>query len=229
LTAVLAALAFVGPGTLDLEGVITFRPEPLLAAAALQMGMGLWRRSSWRCLVGAGGLAALVALTLPVGAEVEPFRGLIGFHLGLLAMLVVGAVFDDDFARFIRALAVAGTLMACLAVLIVQFEHPATLLPWPAEIYPLIMAVVLAGYGLFLSYPPALGSAALVVAGWLIAVLWRGYFALRQIIVGLDYLALSLALFAVALVISLGKAGVWGRWSEDTSAQVPASPEGPNR
>src|SRR5262249_45422013 len=143
------------------------------------------------------------------------------------AMLVVGAMFDDDFARFIRGLAVAVALLACLAVLIVQFEHPTTLLPWPAEIYPLVMAVVFAGYGLFLSYPPALGSAALVLAGWFTALVWRGYFALRQVIVGLDYLALSLVLFAVAVVISLGKAGVWARWQAGGRPRVPPSAEGP--
>jgi hypothetical protein len=50
-----------------------------------------------------------------------------------------------------------------------------------------------------------------VLGCWLTAAGWRGYRALRQIIVGLDYLALSLTLFAVAVLISLGKAGVLWR------------------
>jgi hypothetical protein len=227
LTAVLAALAVVGPDTLDLDGLTALRPEPLLAAAALQMGLGLWRRSSWRCLVGASALAAIGAFALPVGTEVEPFRGLIGFHLGLLAMLIVGTVFDDDFARFIRGLAVVVAVMACLAVVMVQFEHPASLMPWQAEVYPLLMAVVLVGYGIFLGYPLALGGAALSLAGWLLAVLWRGYFALRQVVIGLDYLALSLLLFAVALLISAWKAGLWPRWQQGDRGRVPPSTERP--
>jgi hypothetical protein len=227
LTAVLAALAVVGPDTLDLDGLTPLRPAPLLAAAALQMGLGLWRRSSWRCLVGASALAAIGAITLPAGTAMEPFRGLIGFHLGLLAMLIVGAAFDDDFARFIRGLAVVVGVMACLAVLIVQFEHPVSLLPWQVEVYPLLMAVVLVGYGLFLPYPVAIGGAALIMAGWLLAVLWRGYFALRQVVAGLDYLALSLILFGVALLISAWKAGVWPRWRQGSRGRVPPSTEGP--
>jgi hypothetical protein len=227
LTAVLAALAVVGPDTLDLDGLTQLRPVPLLAAAALQMALGLWRRSSWRCLVGASALAAIGAITLPVGTEMEPFRGLIGFHLGLPAMLIVGAAFDDDFARFLRGLAVVVGVMACMAVLIVQFEHPVSLLPWQVEVYPLLMAVVLLGYGVFLAYPVALGGAALILAGWLLAVLWRGYFALRQVVAGLDYLALSLVLFAVALLISAWKAGVRPRWQQGSGGRVPPSTEGP--
>lgn len=41
---------------------------------------------------------------------------------------------------------------------------------------------------------------------------WYGYFALRQVVAGLDHLALSLLLFALAVLISLGKSGLLARW-----------------
>ncbi len=41
---------------------------------------------------------------------------------------------------------------------------------------------------------------------------WRGYCWLRQFVAGLDHLAVSLALFALAILISLGKAGILSRW-----------------
>ena len=44
----LAALAVVGPGTLDLGGLVSPRPMPILAVAALQLGLGLRRHESWR-------------------------------------------------------------------------------------------------------------------------------------------------------------------------------------
>ena len=64
LTAALAALAVVGPGTLDLGGLVAPRPLPILAVAALQLGLGLRRRDAWRCLVG--------ACCLAVGAMIGP-------------------------------------------------------------------------------------------------------------------------------------------------------------
>jgi len=101
LTAALVALAVVGPDTLDRHEFVAPQPLPLLAAAALQLELGLRRRHSWRGL--------------------------------------------------------------------------------PAA---------------------ALG----IVAGW------RGYCRLRQVVVGLDHIALSLLLFALALLISLGKSGMLARW-----------------
>jgi hypothetical protein len=41
---------------------------------------------------------------------------------------------------------------------------------------------------------------------------WRGYRVLREEVAGLDYLALSLVLLPVAVLVSLGRAGVLRRW-----------------
>ena len=49
----------------------------------------------------------------------------------------------------------------------------------------------------------ALGAS--VVLGWCSVMLGRGYRELRQEVVGLDYLAVSLILLPVAVLISLGK------------------------
>jgi hypothetical protein len=105
LTAVLAALAFVRPGTLTAADLTSPRPEPLAAAALLQVALGLWRRDGWR--LASGGAAP---------------------------------------------------------------------------------------------------------AGWLGVAGWRGYRGLREEVAGLDYLALSLVFLPVAVLISLGQAGVLRRW-----------------
>ncbi|MGE3807788.1 MAG: hypothetical protein AB7K24_24255, partial [Gemmataceae bacterium] len=56
---------------------------------------------------------------------------------------------------------------------------------------------------------------------------WRGYLALRTIVVGLDYLVASLALFLVAAFISLLKSGYLSRWivigRSESSEAPPAS------
>lgn len=107
LTLALVALAYIGPETQSLETVAPVGVSPLLAAAILQIALGIWRRDGWR-------------------------------------ILAVG-------------------IASC---------------PWA---------------GLFVA---------------------RGYVALRAKIAGLDYLVLSLALFPIAVLVSLAKAGVLGRWIE---------------
>ena len=53
----------------------------------------------------------------------------------------------------------------------------------------------------------------LIVACWLGRAVWSGYFAARQLVAGFDQIALSMALFTLALLISLGKSGLLGRWA----------------
>jgi hypothetical protein len=42
----------------------------------------------------------------------------------------------------------------------------------------------------------------------------RGFWGLRQVVTGLDHIAVSLLLLALAVLISLGKAGALTRWVE---------------
>jgi hypothetical protein len=51
-----------------------------------------------------------------------------------------------------------------------------------------------------------------VPVGWVGLVSWRGYRELRSEVAGLDYLVVSLLLLPIAVLISLGKAGVLDRW-----------------
>jgi hypothetical protein len=61
------------------------------------------------------------------------------------------------------------------------------------------------------SHRPSLMIATLVSMCWLFVTGVRGYRYLRQFIAGLDYLALSLGLFVVALLSSLTKSGILRR------------------
>jgi peptidoglycan/LPS O-acetylase OafA/YrhL len=47
---------------------------------------------------------------------------------------------------------------------------------------------------------------------WTLATGWQIYRVCRQLVVGLDFLVVSLAVFALALGVSLAKAGVLARW-----------------
>jgi hypothetical protein len=52
---------------------------------------------------------------------------------------------------------------------------------------------------------------------------WRGYRALREEVAGLDYLVVSLVLLPVAVLVSIGKAGVLARWVEVWKGRAPTA------
>jgi hypothetical protein len=213
LAVALAALAVVGPDTLNRGGVGPPRPVPLLALAALQLVLGIERRDAWRCLIGGTCLAVAAALALPGEAGAWPVRELIAFHLALAAVLAVGAAFDDARGRLLCVAGASLVLLAGLTALLgPPLDHSAGLPVWAIGSYPPVMALFLVGYGLRLGHRFSLATAGLVLACWLTAVGWQVYPSLRQVVTGLDHLALSLALFAVAILISLGKSGVLARW-----------------
>lgn len=223
LTAALVAFAFVGPATLSLGELVAPQPALLLAAGVLQLGLGLGKRSSWRCLVGGAGLGTAIALILPVQPDAAQLRGLIALHLALTGVLIVGAAFDDLLARFLRHGGAVLVLLACAIVMFKQFDPPANLPHWETQAYPLLMAALLVGYGLLLRHRPSLATASLILLCWLGTAGWRAYLFLRQVVTGLDYIVLSLALFGLAIVISLAKSGLLSRWVGMREERVPHS------
>lgn len=208
LTAALVGLAVVRPSTLNLGGISAPQAGPIVAAAALQLGLGLWRRVSWRCLIGTVGLVVAVAVTLPDNS----LRGMIVLHLGLAVLLLIGALFDDVVSRLLRAASALIILAVCVAVIFGQVNLPSMIPSWAATVYPFVAATILATYGMLLSQRSLTAMAALVLTLWLGETGWRGYWWLRRIIVGLDYLSLSFVLFALAVLISMAKSGMISRW-----------------
>jgi hypothetical protein len=203
LTGALAALAVVGPRSLRWGEWVAPQVLPLAAAAALQLGVGLWQRRAGRCLLGIG-LAVVAALAVPGDADTALLRAAAAYHVALAGVLAVGAVFTGDFGRQFRLAGATLVLLACWAVAFGHWTPPRGVPAWVALAYPPALALLLAGYGRLLGDPPAEYAARFAFAGWLLTALWKGYFALRQIVSGLDVIFLSLVLFVVAVFISLG-------------------------
>jgi hypothetical protein len=227
LTAAVTALAVVGPRTLDFDTLVSPQPAPLLAAAALQLGLGVWRRDSWHCLLGAVVLAPAAVWALAWPAELEALRLPAAFHVALAGALLVGAAFDDTLGAVLRVGGLVAVLLACLAVTFRGAEGLAEAPPWAALTYPLVMAGALAVYGALLRQRPWLVAAALALVAWAAGAGWRGYLLLRQTVVGLDHMAIGLALFGLAVLISLGKAGVFSRRRANSPAPPPPGPPAP--
>jgi hypothetical protein len=211
LTAALVALAVVSRRDQALEQLVAPQPA-LMLATALQLILGYRQRSSVRCLVGSAGLVALAALTLPGTTRVAPMRGLIIYHLILMTVLVLGTVFDDPLGRLLRTIGSLWMALTCAVVIFVPLTTPASIPPWLLVVYPPVVAAFLAGYGLLFGQRTLVAGAGLISVLWLVAAGWRVYRGLRLVIAGLDYMTVGLALFAVALAISLGKSTARSRW-----------------
>jgi hypothetical protein len=209
LTGSLVVLAVIGPETLTAGDLVVPRPAPVLAAAMVQLAMALRHRAAWRCLLGGASLAAGAALAVPVDTGLrEPLAA----HVLLATILVVGAAFGGALAQALRILGAAATLVLGIGVIVGWLEAPAICPRWVAAAYPLVLAALIAAYGYRLRHVLALSVAVLLPVAWLTATSWRGYRSLRQVVAGLDYLAMGLALLALALFVSLAKSGLLMRW-----------------
>jgi hypothetical protein len=210
LTAALVALAFVGPQTSDLHTLRPAQPLPVLGAAALQLVLGLRRRRFARCLAGTTGMAVGLALALPRENDVSFLQSLVAFHATVAGLLTLGACASDPLGRSLRAAGTALLLLACLAVTFGRVHPPPDVPPGSVAVYPLLMAALLVCYGLLFDRLP-LAAAAVALVAWLGTAALHGYAALREVLRGLDHMATSLVLFAVAVIVSLRKSGILAR------------------
>jgi hypothetical protein len=210
LTGSLLALSVVGPGTLSLDGLVAPQPLPLLAVAALHIGLALRRKESWRFL--AGSLCLVGSVMAAAGRSgLSGHEGLVALHAGLVGLMLVGVLFDDLLARFLQRAGAALLAVTCLAAL-----SGGPVADWgvPVEVeraYPVVLCLVGAGYALATGCRPYLVAAGVGLGGWLAVAGWQGYSGLRRVLAGLDWIAGGLAFFGLAAFISLGKAGVWSR------------------
>jgi hypothetical protein len=168
-----------------------------------------------------GSLMAVAALTPLTDALTPSVQGAVAVHLAIVAMLVLAALFDDWFARLLRF--TGTTLIVLLAIATMLGVLDVNIPPWAVWVYPLGAAIVLVGYGLLLRFRFAFAAAGLVMALWLTTTFWQGYIALRQRVAGLDFLAASLLLLALAVFISLWKAGALARWKPGWRTTPPAT------
>jgi hypothetical protein len=54
---------------------------------------------------------------------------------------------------------------------------------------------------------------------------WRAYCVLRPLAPGLDYIAIGLVVFSLAVLTSMAKGGVLTRWGDGGKSKAPARPD----
>jgi hypothetical protein len=124
----------------------------------------------------------------------------------LTAVLVVGAAFDNKLGHLLRTSGAALALFFSLVVMTGRIER--TMPSWALEAYPLLMSVIIAGYGIMLGHRASLASGGLILSAWMAALSVRGYTSLRQVVAGIDYIAIGMALLGLAVLTSMAKGGV---------------------
>jgi hypothetical protein len=219
----LAVVMFVDPQSITptLDDIVAPQSAPLIAIATMLLGLGIWQRTSWRCLAGALGLVLGLMLAFPIDVVLSPYRWMIAFHVALLATLLIGAAYEDELAQALRFIVPFVALVVALAVLVLPMRFPASLPPWVLPIYPLAICVLLGMYGFWMRHTSVLGMAVLLLAAWSLVSGWQIYRVCRQLVIGLDYLVLSLMIFVIAAGISLAKSGLIARWLHERRAKTP--------
>jgi hypothetical protein len=208
LVACLALAAIVDRQTHDLDTLTAPQWPPLLAIAVAEFGLGIWRYSSWRLM--AGVLAAgLTAMRLGWTTNALQPSSFDAGHWGLLALLFLAALCNDGWARFIRRFA---WCVIPLAALWVAAED--TLFPeMPRLVNAFYLASVAVLGTLFWYRAPnlqRLAAAVVSVAALLGTYLRWLYEGLEdsRISQGLPWLAWGMGSLAIAISLSLIKAGV---------------------
>jgi hypothetical protein len=206
----LVVLAVVGPETFTLHESLGMRPLPL-AAAGLVLATVAWRgRYSGRAAAAAGLFVAAITRSC---AETWPNVNstLVALQLFIVALMAIGALFDDWLGRLAQTCAWVALLGLGLAAAIhvpaIDNALPANLVPWS----PLFVMVVTVSYGLLVGDCRCLAITGASLAAWLSYSGLQSYQQLRRILTGLDQIAWGLLFFVIAAAISLRKARLWPR------------------
>lgn len=210
--ACLTALALVGPGTLDLDGLVAPRAWPLAIIGGVQAVLAWRGRDASRALLAAAAGAGAIVFG-PAGDWSVGYRLILAYHLALVSVLAIGLSFAGELARAARFLGVVMLLGASAAALASGPEWPLDVRPEFRQTYPIAAAVVAFGYGSVLGSRLYRAAAGAALGLWVAAVGGRGYAHARQFVAGLDQIAWGLASFLLAALISLAKAGAFRRWA----------------
>lgn len=207
-TGMLAALAILGPDPLTPVHSRAPMAWPMALAALIQIGVAIQRRNAWNWLLSAGAAFAFTILALDGVALGE----IVAVHVFIAILAVGGAMGDNVGAGYLRLGAGLSLLAVAGNALLGNFSDAANLPRWVGEAYPFVAATVLGCYGLVIRDKKSVTIAIAILGAWFVKTGWQGYVLIRSFFAGFDQVMLSLVLFVVAVVVSMGKSGRLPRW-----------------
>lgn len=211
LSAALLILAVVGPETIS-RATMHVPPHayPILAVGVLLLLIALPRPTALRCFVAA--CCVIIGATLAFrGTAFTAYRGVIPAHLVLGAAMLIGAVYSGALARWLQHAGAVFLLAAAIAAMTVSPAHFDNAPPIGLMVYPAVVVLVAAGYGLLVRNWLYFATAVVAVSCWLGVGSVHGYRQLRPAVAGLNYILFGALSLVVAMLISLGKAGILRR------------------
>jgi hypothetical protein len=135
-------------------------------------------------------------------------------HLGLLALAIVGAFFEDSFATQLRRSTAAVLAMLCVASE-ARAREGLGFLGIPVEFVPSYSLLLVAfgmAWGTLTASRLHFGAAIIGMSALMTSRGFRMYGDLRRRFEGLDWIVLGLLCFVVAALISLGKTDTAQKW-----------------
>jgi len=227
LVAMLVLGSVLGADTMDLRSLRFPAIEPLLAATVLLVVKAIWQPAqsvrwflAWSAAIGT---LTVVLWDTPFVA----FAGAVPLHLELVAVLMLGLVFRDNFARVLQELGAAGLVLASAIGLIASQKFSGV----PGEFFNgyLVVLSVMAWGNWF-----ALRGRIQFVAAGIVTGCWLGYAGLlvaaaaRRIKnpTGVWLMLAGTLSFLMAVVISGAKGGMWSRLRKFSGAAPDTSGNG---
>ena len=152
-------------------------------------------------------------------------HGAIPAHLILVAVLSIGALSRDPFARLLQHTGAAMILVGAVVSLIDTPGLLGEVRPVWLAVYPAVAILAAIVYGRLVRNWLYFGSAAASFACWLVVLSIEGYRQMRQTMAGLDYILWGTLSLIVAMFISLTKTALAHRWLARQREEPPAGDE----
>ncbi len=202
----------VGRNTIDLATAVSPQTWALWFAVVVLGVVGVRHRQSWRVFT-----ATICALAAFRADFLFEFGALYQNGLPLLlagvSVLIIGALYDDAFAAWLRRAGVPMLVTAAFFAACFHSDDPALAVPWLAPLVSAAVAATTISYAYIAGGPAYFYAALLNVCLLTGRLLYELAGALRRLFDwdGAPWFVWGLVWFALGVFISAGKAGVQGR------------------
>lgn len=210
LCGILAVLSFVGPDSFSNGRGDGLQSWPIAALTILQLVAAVRHGHVRHWIFAALGTFVFVSAVLSNVLRGEFVFGL-ALHAGIVVLAAGGAISGGVTGRYLRHATAWLLGFAVFLSLFVELAPRDDDLTRIGRVYALTAATFLVCYGALLRDFAMLRYGALYAVVWALrSVAWI-YLWLRGLLPGLDWIVVSLAVFAAAFLVSVAKSGKWPR------------------
>lgn len=154
LSLTLLVLTRIGPRTIDSWSLTQPQWWPLVILGVFQLMLGWWRRESRLTLIAMICAVAAVHLASNSDAQIPSIiRHILTPAVLIGSILLIGAIFDDDFAWALRLLGAPLLVVATISGMVFLGQNSAQIPPWLAPAFVAVMALIAWIYAVSMRLP----------------------------------------------------------------------------